>query len=178
MTEREMVAWHHRLNGPESEQAFEGSEGQGSLVRCSPWGCKELDTFARLNKNNKALIIPPHFHPRGKVNKVHRIKWSVILFFPTRPHCPHSTSAPKCAPSFSYCTSDSSYESYCIRVTSIPRSNTISHVKITSLLYHTHFLSSSMSGNLVPQPNLGSCGEKSANYLTSAFRRFIVFPFK
>ena len=178
MTEREMVAWHHRLNGPESEQAFEGSEGQGSLVRCSPWGCKELDTFARLNKNNKALIIPPHFHPRGKVNKVHRIKWSVILFFPTRPHCPHSTSAPKCAPSFSYCTSDSSYESYCIRVTGSPRSNTISHVKITSLLYHTHFLSSSMSGNLVPQTNLGSCGEKSANYLTSAFRRFIVFPFK
>ena len=26
-----------------------GSEGQGSLVCCSPWGCKELDTTERLN---------------------------------------------------------------------------------------------------------------------------------
>ena len=177
MTEHEMVAWHHRLNGPEFEQTFGGSEGQGSLVRCSPWGCKQLDMTERLNKNNKALIIPPHFHPRGKVNKVHQIKWSVILFFPTQPHCPHSTSAPKCARSF-YCTSDSSYESYCIRVTGIPRSNTISHVKISSLLYYTHFLSSATRGNLVPQPSLGSCGENSANYLTSAFRCFTVFPFK
>ena len=27
-------------------------EGQGSLVCCSPWGCKELDTTWRLNNNN------------------------------------------------------------------------------------------------------------------------------
>ena len=40
MTEDEMVGWHHRLNGRELEQALEDSEGQGSLVRCSPWGCR------------------------------------------------------------------------------------------------------------------------------------------
>ena len=28
-------------------------EGQGSLVYCSPWGCKELDTIEQLNNNNK-----------------------------------------------------------------------------------------------------------------------------
>ena len=38
MTEDEMVAWHHRLNGHEFEQALGDSEGQGSLVCCSPWG--------------------------------------------------------------------------------------------------------------------------------------------
>ena len=42
-TEDEMVGWHHRLNGHELEQAPEYSEGQGSLVCCSPWGHKEFD---------------------------------------------------------------------------------------------------------------------------------------
>ena len=42
--EDEMVGWHHQLNGLESEQALGDSEGQGSVVCCSPWGHKELDT--------------------------------------------------------------------------------------------------------------------------------------
>ena len=41
-TEDEMVGWHHQFNGHEFEQAPGDGEGQGSLVRCSPWGCKEL----------------------------------------------------------------------------------------------------------------------------------------
>ena len=44
-TENEMVGWHHRLDGHEFEQTLEDSEGQGSLVCCSPWDCKELDTI-------------------------------------------------------------------------------------------------------------------------------------
>ena len=32
-----------RLNGREFEQARGDSEGQGSLVCCSPWGDKESD---------------------------------------------------------------------------------------------------------------------------------------
>ena len=43
MTVGEMVGWHQRLNGRESEQARGDSEGQGSLVCCSPWGHKESD---------------------------------------------------------------------------------------------------------------------------------------
>ena len=35
-----MVGWHHRLNGPEFEQVPGDGEGQGSLVCCSPWGCR------------------------------------------------------------------------------------------------------------------------------------------
>ena len=37
MTEGEMVGWHHRLNGHESEQNPGANEGQGSLECCSPW---------------------------------------------------------------------------------------------------------------------------------------------
>ena len=44
-----MVEWHHRFNGHEFEQAPGGSEGQGSLVCYSPWGCEELDMTERLN---------------------------------------------------------------------------------------------------------------------------------
>ena len=49
MTEDEMVGWHHRLNGHESEQAPGVGDGQGGLVCCSPWGHKEMDTTERLN---------------------------------------------------------------------------------------------------------------------------------
>ena len=49
MTEDEMVGWRHRLNGHEFEQALGVDEGQGSLVCCSPWGHKELDTTEQLN---------------------------------------------------------------------------------------------------------------------------------
>ena len=41
--EDEMVRYHHWLNGPEFEQTSGIREGQGSLVCCSAWGCKELD---------------------------------------------------------------------------------------------------------------------------------------
>ena len=48
-TEDEMVGWHHRLNGHELEQAPGVGDGQGSLLCCSPWGCKESDMTEQLN---------------------------------------------------------------------------------------------------------------------------------
>ena len=38
-----MVRWHHQINGHEFDQTPEDSEGQGSLVCCSPWDHKESD---------------------------------------------------------------------------------------------------------------------------------------
>ena len=55
MTEPEMVGWHHRLNGHEFEQAPGDGEGQGSLMCCSPWGCKESDTTFWLKDNTKPV---------------------------------------------------------------------------------------------------------------------------
>ena len=49
MTEDEMVRWHHRLNGYESEYSLGLGDGQGGLVCCSPWGRKELDPTEQLN---------------------------------------------------------------------------------------------------------------------------------
>ena len=49
VTEDEMVGWHHQLDGHELEQAVGVSDGQGSLVCCSPWGHKELDMTEQLN---------------------------------------------------------------------------------------------------------------------------------
>ena len=39
-TEEEMVGCHHWLDGHEFEQALGVGDGQGSLVCCSPWGCR------------------------------------------------------------------------------------------------------------------------------------------
>ena len=52
MTEDEMVGWHHWLNGHGFEQTAGESEGQESLVCCSPWGCKEVDMTEQLNNNS------------------------------------------------------------------------------------------------------------------------------
>ena len=44
MTEDKMFEWDHCLNGCEFEQVPGVGDGWGSLVCCSPWGCKESDT--------------------------------------------------------------------------------------------------------------------------------------
>ena len=55
MTENEMVGWHHQLDGHEFEQALGVGDGQGSLVCCSPWGYKELDSTEQLNRTDVIL---------------------------------------------------------------------------------------------------------------------------
>ena len=44
-TEDEMVGWHHWVDGHEFEKAPGVGDGQGSLVCCSPWGCKLSQTW-------------------------------------------------------------------------------------------------------------------------------------
>ena len=48
-----MVGWHQQLKGHEFEQTQEDSEGQGSLVCCSPWGRKEPDTTQQPNNEKQ-----------------------------------------------------------------------------------------------------------------------------
>ena len=40
VTEDEMNGWHYRFSGHEFEETPGDSEGQGSLMCCSPWGCR------------------------------------------------------------------------------------------------------------------------------------------
>ena len=53
ITEDEMVGWCHWLNGHEFEQTLGDSEGKGSLVCYSSWGCRQLGTTYQLNNHNK-----------------------------------------------------------------------------------------------------------------------------
>ena len=54
-TEDEMVEWHHWL-GREFEQAPGDGDGQGGLVCCSPWGCRQSDTTNGLNDDDDEAL--------------------------------------------------------------------------------------------------------------------------
>ena len=49
MTVDEMVGCHHQLDGHEFEQTPGVGEGQGSLVFCSSWDCKESSMTEQVN---------------------------------------------------------------------------------------------------------------------------------
>ena len=48
-TEDEMAGWHHRLNGHGFGWTPGVGDGQGGLVCCGLWGCKESDMTEQLN---------------------------------------------------------------------------------------------------------------------------------
>ena len=65
-----MVGQHHQVSGLEFEQILGDSEGQGSLVCCSPWGCRKSDITVEAWSLNHwtasevpkyCLILCPHF---------------------------------------------------------------------------------------------------------------------
>ena len=61
----EMFEWCHHLNGHKFAQTPGDGEGQGSLVWCSSWGRKELDTLSHwITKQKKVLYccIKPIFY--------------------------------------------------------------------------------------------------------------------
>ena len=80
MTENKMVWWHHWLNGCEFEQTPGDGEGQGSLVCCSPWGGKELDTTEQLNKKEQCTLCPckAFFKSQARIPKD---TYTAVLFF-------------------------------------------------------------------------------------------------
>ena len=49
MTEDEMAGWHHRLNGHGFGWTPGVGDGQGGLMSCGSWGCKESDMTEQLN---------------------------------------------------------------------------------------------------------------------------------
>ena len=51
-----MVGWKHHLSVHGFGQTLGDSEGQGSLVCCSPWGHKESDMTERLTNNDESEI--------------------------------------------------------------------------------------------------------------------------
>ena len=56
-TEDEMAGWHHWLDGHEFEWTPCVGDGQGGLVCCTSWGCKESDMTEQLNWTEMVLLI-------------------------------------------------------------------------------------------------------------------------
>ena len=61
-----MVAWHHRFDGPEFEQAPGVGDGQGSLACCSPWGHNELDMTERKQQQQHTADNTQDHHKQQK----------------------------------------------------------------------------------------------------------------
>ena len=55
-TEDEMVGWHHRLDGHESEWTLGVGDGQGGLACCDSWAREELDTTERLSWTHWMIV--------------------------------------------------------------------------------------------------------------------------
>ena len=60
-----MVREHHRLSDHEFEQTPGDSEGQGSLMCCSPQDHKGLDTAEGLNNTNMYTCTHQHHQQLG-----------------------------------------------------------------------------------------------------------------
>ena len=87
-TEDEMIGWHYWLNGYEFEKALGVADGTGSLVCCSPWGCKESNRTEQLNctelildvlllRNNLSISIPQIFWMWTRFTTVVRLNQNI-----------------------------------------------------------------------------------------------------
>ena len=60
-TEDEMIGWHHQLYGHGFGWTLGVGDGQGGMVCCSSWGCKESDTTAtELNWTEYSIVYMYH----------------------------------------------------------------------------------------------------------------------
>ena len=85
VSEDEMSGWHHGCNGYELRQTLGDGEGQGGLVHCSPWGCKESDMTGWLNKRyyfllSTTLALPPQTGMLYSYSVQINFRWSFFMF--------------------------------------------------------------------------------------------------
>ena len=92
----DMVRWHHWLNGHEFKQTLGDSEGQGSLVCCSPWGPKDPDMTEQLNTRIAAFSLFPSYQLLCFLQ--HR---ATCLFFKPTPEFPRWSQPLLLSPLFS-----------------------------------------------------------------------------
>ena len=81
-TEDEMVGWHHQLNGHEFAQTLRDSEGQGSLVSCSPWGLKESDMSNWTTQRIYHVVIISAIQQSDSVIRIYIYIYSFLYSFP------------------------------------------------------------------------------------------------
>ena len=71
-TEDEMVGWHHWLDGHEFGWTPGVGDGQGGLLCCSSWGCKESDMTEWLNWTELKMLVAYSYI-------IFSISWFILL---------------------------------------------------------------------------------------------------
>ena len=71
-TEDEMVGWHHWLNGHGFGWTLGGGDGQGGLVCCGSWGCKESDMTEWLNWTELN-------HEKNQNRHINMLIWALLI---------------------------------------------------------------------------------------------------
>ena len=98
---KDREAWHAVTDSMDYEfEEIPGvSEGQGSLVCCSPQGHKDLDTIERLNNNNnEAHFLHKTLFREKKIEITHgiimwfRVRWPSVIITERVSHYPDHTS--------------------------------------------------------------------------------------
>ena len=81
VTENEMVALYHQLNGHEFEQTPGDTEGQGGLACCSPLGCKETQL-----RDWVTIMISPLFQVLVIIIQVVDHSYSICFLWSCKPY--------------------------------------------------------------------------------------------
>ena len=76
MTEDEMIGWCHQLSGVWASLGV--VKGQGGLVCCSPWGCKQLNMTEWLNWTELDCSLPGSFV--HMIFQARILEWFAISF--------------------------------------------------------------------------------------------------
>ena len=76
-SEDEMTGQHHWYKENELGQTPGDDEEQGSLVCCSPWDSKELDTNARLNNSNNSKVCQSNL--KKKLATLDFNRWGCVI---------------------------------------------------------------------------------------------------
>ena len=90
-TEYEMSGWHYQLDGHEFWWTPGVGDGQGGLVHCNSWGCKESDTTEWLNwtewktrrqlRKDIIIIIIKIYHGKSLQTHIYYIHVHVTFFW-------------------------------------------------------------------------------------------------
>ena len=81
-TEDKMAGWHHRLHWRESEWTPGVGDGQGGLVCCDSWGCKESNTTEWLNWTELNHIILLCHLQNLQLTGIALFSWLLPVSFP------------------------------------------------------------------------------------------------
>ena len=85
MAKDEMFGWHQRPKGHECEQALGDSEGQGSLLCCSPWRSQRVGHGLTTEQQQYQLLVVLDFHP--ELSLLEATYFSLLSFIFNPPPC-------------------------------------------------------------------------------------------